>query len=456
LDDGAKLVVSPSSPCSTKRTSAAQEADGTLIVGAGLAGLAMAAALINLAGVQRVHILERSSQIEWENPRRSAAVQLGPNGLRALQAIGGEDIVAEICKQGTCLEGNAILLPRKDGGGSDNVVVMPDTAKETTGLPQVLIRWSVLRKILVDLLPSGCVTTGIGREIAGYSIVERDGKCGVQPVTTREQCVLSSTTTTTQARQNSAPLLIAADGIHSTFQSLVHKKETLTSDTDKARRVNIKDNGRVNIKAVAPVDLGPDFRPGTTYSFFAPGGTIACFAGPAGKGYTYWAISIADETDAEGNTTRFASDVRDRSIVKERLLARLTNLEAPECHFAINLIEKTDADAIFVARSEERECIGPSVVSEDGLVLLVGDAAHAMSPAYGQAANFAFEDAATLATCVRDCNDLPSALDKYSSQRVARCNEMKRRSALRTAKAARGETPEDASNWIFDWTPEQQ
>ncbi|MGY1700705.1 FAD-dependent monooxygenase [Geodermatophilus sp. SYSU D00766] len=43
----------------------------------------------------------------------------------------------------------------------------------------------------------------------------------------------------------------------------------------------------------------------------------------------------------------------------------------------------------------------------DGMVL-VGDAVHAASPASGQGASMAFEDAVTLARCLRD---LPRAED---------------------------------------------
>ena len=43
-------------------------------------------------------------------------------------------------------------------------------------------------------------------------------------------------------------------------------------------------------------------------------------------------------------------------------------------------------------------------------MLAIGDAAHAMSASYGQACNFALEDAATLAACIRDSDDLVEAL----------------------------------------------
>lgn len=426
------------SPCSR----AAHEAQETCIIGGGLAGLATAAALVNIAGMKYVQVFEMASQDEWERPTAGAAVQLGPNGLRALKCIGGDELVSAIMQQGTCLVGNAVIMPQTEDG-EQNIMMIADSTKDDTGLSQVLIRWGVLRSLLINLLPPKCITTGVGSNVAGYSVENIDGK----------QCVAAVTADKTTLTSGS--LLVAADGIYSTFQSLIRSGDKLLpSDIEEARRKNIKDGGRINIKAVAPTDLDPEkFQRGTTYSFFSPGGTAACFAGPAGKGYTYWAVSIADETSADGEVQRFLSDTTtDRDTVKQQLLSKLAILESPECQFVIDLIEQTNASAIFIARSVEREHVGPSLVSEDGKVVLVGDAAHAMSPAYGQAANFAFEDAATLATCIREGNDLFSALKDYSEARVARCVEMQRRSAERTAKATRGEKTEDVSKWIFRWT----
>ena len=69
---------------------------------------------------------------------------------------------------------------------------------------------------------------------------------------------------------------------------------------------------------------------GHTYAHFASGGGVACFAGPAGDGWTYWVISITDESianekkgEGEGNETEqqvlpFLWDV-DETTEKETL-----------------------------------------------------------------------------------------------------------------------------------------
>ncbi len=50
-------------------------------------------------------------------------------------------------------------------------------------------------------------------------------------------------------------------------------------------------------------------------------------------------------------------------------------------------------------------------------VVYLGDAAHAMSPQLGQGCNLALWDAMTLADCLAEGTDLPSALDAYSRAR---------------------------------------
>ncbi|WP_329216908.1 FAD-dependent monooxygenase [Streptomyces sp. NBC_01485] len=55
-----------------------------------------------------------------------------------------------------------------------------------------------------------------------------------------------------------------------------------------------------------------------------------------------------------------------------------------------------------------------------GRTLLVGDAAHAASPATGQGASLALEDAVILAKCLRDTPDLDSALPLYEALRRPR------------------------------------
>jgi 2-polyprenyl-6-methoxyphenol hydroxylase-like FAD-dependent oxidoreductase len=53
-------------------------------------------------------------------------------------------------------------------------------------------------------------------------------------------------------------------------------------------------------------------------------------------------------------------------------------------------------------------------------MLVIGDAAHATAPSAGQGASMALEDAVILATCLRDCPDIPRALAVFESLRRER------------------------------------
>jgi FAD-dependent urate hydroxylase len=55
-----------------------------------------------------------------------------------------------------------------------------------------------------------------------------------------------------------------------------------------------------------------------------------------------------------------------------------------------------------------------------GSMVIIGDAAHAVSPASGQGASLAAEDAVTLALCLREASSVPGALIAYEHQRRAR------------------------------------
>lgn len=434
---GHRSFFSTASPNGASKSGAAHQAENLVIVGGGIAGLATAAALRSIAGISSIRILEQSSETIFRNDRSGAATQLGPNGLRALRAIGGENLLNKVMSSGTKLAGNTILVP-----GAPQPMTTPDTAEDDTGLPQVLMHWGVLRSILADLTPSGSIAYGTGDDVVGYKIMDDDG------------VLLVNGNGDVVGPFDSAPLIIGADGINSTFRRCLATDNCELGGIEE-RQIGVKYNKRVNIKAVVESKLGDDHEPNHTVSFFSPGGAIACFAGPAGDGFTYWAISVADTTtgtDAEDDIIKLAFHSNmDKASMKAALLKRLGGLDQPLCDFAVEKIEATDAKFIFVQFSKEAEQMGPSLVSTDGRVVLVGDAAHAMSPAYGQAANFALEDAASLAVCVRDADTLEMAFKAYEASRLDRCSEMQQRSADRAAMAMKGEHAEDVTKWIFKW-----
>ena len=417
--------------------------------------------------VSNVKVLEASSKEDFINTKNGAAAQLGPNGLRALNFISSssssdddkEDMIQKVLNMGGILEGNVMMLP----GGQQMAV--PDTTQVDTGIPQVLVRWGMLRSLLVNQLPDDIVITDAGKDIAGYKLnnnnSNEDGSV----------TMIDSSGNPISDLSISTPLIIGADGVRSTFRALVRKDVTyLTATATKDDNISdasgedVKYGGRINIKAVVNKSLGEEYKSGHTHASFAPDGSVAIFAGPAGDGATYWAISVADSVTSDGegdNTSTFIDDLPtneadgklSRESLKQKLLNKLNGLDSTDyIQSVITLIDETDAEDIFCQKSEEAKELGNHPLhSKDGRIVLAGDAAHAMSASYGQAANFALEDAATLAACIRDGDNLVDALKDYSAKRLDRCIEMQTRSAERAAKAMKGEQVEDVSKWIFQW-----
>ncbi|ACP25099.1 salicylate hydroxylase [Sinorhizobium fredii NGR234] len=72
-------------------------------------------------------------------------------------------------------------------------------------------------------------------------------------------------------------------------------------------------------------------------------------------------------------------------------------------------------------------------------LVLIGDAAHAMTPFAAQGAAMAIEDASELACCLAECVDAPAAFGRYEQARRARISRVRKRAAFnRFAYHARG------------------
>jgi 2-polyprenyl-6-methoxyphenol hydroxylase-like FAD-dependent oxidoreductase len=209
---------------------------------------------------------------------------------------------------------------------------------------------------------------------------------------------------------SSIPLLVGADFALSTVRALVKQSQSqqkqesplnnsnnfqiLVSEKDfrKAKRADMKYRGRVNVKGTVEHTLPEEFHERHLYSYCAPDGGVTCFVGPAGKGLTYLAISIADTVDAvtaEMMSFMDENHTKDPKVIQQWLLELLNSLKVQEIDFILELIQKTDPSFILVELCEEAQGLEESFHSSEHRLVLVGDAAHAMSPAYGQAVSFA-------------------------------------------------------------------
>ncbi|MFC6233892.1 FAD-dependent monooxygenase, partial [Leucobacter soli] len=120
---------------------------------------------------------------------------------------------------------------------------------------------------------------------------------------------------------------------------------------------------------------------------------------------------------------------------REALRARFGDWHAP----IVSCIDATPAEAILRHDIHDLAALPASFVK--GRTVLLGDAAHAMTPNLGQGAGQAIEDAATLVLLlrgVRRAGDLGSALARYSALRRKRTRLVWRQSRLmgRVAQAS--------------------
>jgi 2-polyprenyl-6-methoxyphenol hydroxylase-like FAD-dependent oxidoreductase len=89
------------------------------------------------------------------------------------------------------------------------------------------------------------------------------------------------------------------------------------------------------------------------------------------------------------------------------------------------LLDATDAASVL--RHDIHDLARPLRTFVRGRCVLVGDAAHAMTPDLGQGGGQALEDAATLGNLVADGADLDAALDAYDRMRRPRTQAIARR-----------------------------
>jgi 2-polyprenyl-6-methoxyphenol hydroxylase-like FAD-dependent oxidoreductase len=132
------------------------------------------------------------------------------------------------------------------------------------------------------------------------------------------------------------------------------------------------------------------------------------------------------------NTREGEKDVP--SATKNALLGLLRGWHGP----IRQLVEETEEAEILRTDIYDRESLGKRW--GEGSVTLLGDAAHPMTPDFGQGACQAIEDAVVLAECLRKETGVESALRRYEAQRADRVGKIVRGSR-RTGRVAQLENP---------------
>ncbi|MFI5871483.1 FAD-dependent oxidoreductase [Streptomyces sp. NPDC051445] len=138
------------------------------------------------------------------------------------------------------------------------------------------------------------------------------------------------------------------------------------------------------------------------------GGAAAfgCTTSPDGE--TYWFARVCADTPLSTDEIASATPGQWRDLLVPLLREDATP--------AADIVAATTAPVLVTNATE----IPNGTPWRRGRTLLVGDAAHAASPATGQGASMALEDAVILAKCLRDAPDTESALTRYETLRRPR------------------------------------
>ncbi len=188
-----------------------------------------------------------------------------------------------------------------------------------------------------------------------------------------------------------ADLLIGADGLRSAVRTIIDPA------APEPRYVPLLNAGGY------AKGLGLDAEPGHMHMVFGRDCFYAYVVHP--NGAVWW----------------FANPRQPKELSREELAVipwreRMLELFAKEDRLARDLVDATDE--VFAGWNTYDFPTVPTW-HRDRMVI-IGDAAHATSPASGQGASMAIEDAVTLAMCVRDTKTVPDAFARYEALRRKR------------------------------------
>jgi 2-polyprenyl-6-methoxyphenol hydroxylase-like FAD-dependent oxidoreductase len=363
-----------------------------LIVGAGIGGLAAALAL-RRAGLG-VRVFEQAA-----DPRELGfALLLAPNAMAALRELGLADAVRAA---GVVLVAGEMRRP--DG----HVLRRLETSEVSRALGEDSV--CVLRPAL-----HGVLLEALGRE--SLELGSRVTGCRLEP------------TGVTLQRERGADvkgaLLIGADGIHSLIRQQLHPAEPTMK--------------RAGLLAFRGVARGAAEQLGDMSGLQYFGRGLEAGVSRATRSDVYWYLSVpAPQPPSQTEDVRSLLDVH------------LRGFHAP---FRALVAATPDADLRLDDLGERT----PLRHWGQGLVSLLGDAAHPMLPHAGQGAAQSLEDAVALGQAVRAQPSLEAALRAYERVRIPRTRAV---TELARRNARMGSLDNTLACWLRDmvirWIPQR-
>ncbi len=360
------------------------------IVGAGMGGLAVAAALRQL-GVD-APVYEQASRFA----RIGAGIQMLPNSTRVLRGLGVLDQLRE-----KAFEPYSHLNREWDTGEIKRELPMPESLY---GSPFLCMHRADLHEALYSAIPPESVH--LGKELVGLD--QKNG--GV-------------TLSFADGSKAEADAVIGADGVHSLVRKLI-----VGPDAPIHR-------GRIAYRAVFDSSLmnGGDIGPSRT-KWWGPDRHIVIYYTAKDRSQLYFVTSVPEPTNWITKESWSAKgDVNELRAAYEGF--------HPDVQMVLNACPDCHKWAIL-----ERD---PLPHWSDDNIVLVGDACHPMTPYMAQGAATSIEDAVVLARCVaaRGFEDLPGAFRMFEANRKPRTSKIQ---AISSANTWMKGGDEDTS-WLYGY-----
>jgi 2-polyprenyl-6-methoxyphenol hydroxylase-like FAD-dependent oxidoreductase len=362
------------------------------IIGAGIGGLATAAALRRV-GVETV-IYEQAEKFA----RLGAGIQQSPNAMLVHRVLGIEQRLRDVgYSPATSLNRDAIT------GAVTNEYPLGDAVLRRYGAPYLTLHRGDLHAALADIVPSDTIRFGkklraIENRDAGVALSFADGT------------------------EVFADLAIGADGVHSLVRDYVSGRE------------QPRFTGRVAYRTTFPARLLKDVDIGLSRTkWWGPDRHIVIYYVTAKRDEVYFVTSQPEQADW---------------ITRESWSAKgdVDELRAAFATF------HPDVRAVLAAAPEvykwgifERDAL-PNW--SRGRIALLGDACHPMTPYMASGAAMALEDAAVLSRCFAEFDDIGQVLGVYEATR-------KPRATLVQAGSSANKWMRDATDpdWLYGHDP---
>ena len=371
------------------------------IIGAGIGGLTAAVAL-RRRGFE-VALYERSARLE----EVGAGLQIGPNGVKVLRALGLED---ELMRN--AFEPFSIMSVTWDEGRLRFRQPLKDVSRQKYGAPYMTAHRADLHNLLRRTV--GDAPLHLGANCIGADTVNGAAVARFADGSTAE-----------------ADVIVGADGIRSAIRAQHF-------GADRPRFTEM-----MAWRAIVPMECVPT-RIGPNGEVAVPHGEYFGWIGPNGHVICYPIGVKGDRLNIFGGhvTAQWVEESWSVPSSREELIAA----KAGWNEALIDMFRHVEQ--VFKWGIYDRD---PLPQWSRGRVTLLGDAAHPTMPTLAQGANMAMEDGYVLARClIRHGDDVETALKSYAAERKPRTDWVTLKSREQFANNRKTSPPPFVDrSWLF-------